>query len=235
MKSMAKYVLILTLYFGIILNLFAIGTYAEGRAIVRVIKLISGGIFFESFEGVLEIASFDENQDCEEIEMCYTPLKKQIEFSVRIENKETIKFLQNNLNKVILIDYKIHRLEPIALDTNFEILKAYPFKTNLAPDFPLKFVVEKTGSRNYSFFGKVLQIEYRGTAIKTYEGIYYDRQKDKIRPFSVTNEEMAEYVKKTMEYTKEYYIGISRAIIKGFRETAFDIFEINYNEQAGSL
>jgi len=226
---------ILTLYFGIVLNLSAFGTYAEGRAIVKVIKLISGGILFESFEGVFEIASFDDSENCDEIEKCYTPTKKQVEFSVRIENKDTIKFLQVNLNKVILIDYKIHRLEPIALSTNFEILKAYPFKTNLVPDFPLKFVVEKTGSRNYSFFGKVLQIEYRGTAIKTYEGIYYDRQKDKIRPFSVTNKEMAEYVKKTMEYTKEYYIGISKSIVKGFRETTFDIFEINYKEQAGGL
>jgi hypothetical protein len=38
-----------------------------------------------------------------------------------------------------------------------------------------------------------------------------------------------------MEYTKEYYIGISKSIVKGFRETTFDIFEINYKEQAGGL
>ncbi|GIX41252.1 MAG: hypothetical protein KatS3mg129_0985 [Leptospiraceae bacterium] len=230
-----RILILIYFYFGFIFNLLAIGTYAEGRAIVRIIKLISGGIFFESYEGVLEIATYDDNEECEQIEDCYTPLKKQVEFSVNIENKETIKFLQNNLNKVILIDYKIHRIEPIALSTNFEILKAYPFKTNLPPDFPQKFIVEKTGSKNYSFFGKILQLEYRGTAVKTYEGIYYDRQKDKVRPFSITNEDMANYAKQTMEYTKEYYIGISKSIIKGFRETTFDIFEINYKERAGGV
>jgi len=227
--------ILIFLYFGFVFQLFGLGTYAEGRAIVRVIKLVSGGIFFESFEGVFEIASYDQNQECEQMEDCFTPQKKQIEFSVAIENKETIKFLQDNINKVILIDYKIHRIEPIALSTNFEVLKAYPFKTNLPADFPLKFVAKKTGSKNYSFYGKVLQLEYRGTAVKTFEGIYYDRQKDKIRPFSITSEDMANYVKQTMEYTKEYHIGISQSIIKGFRETVFDIFEINYKERAGGV
>ncbi len=216
-------------------SLYGFGTYAEGRAIVKVIKLTSGGIFFESFEGTLEIASFDSNEKCENFEDCYTPQVKQVDFSVRIENKETIKFLKDNLNKVILIDYKIHRIEPITLSTSFEILKAYPFKLNLPPDFPTKFIVKKTGSRNFSFFGKVLQLEYRGTVVRTFEGIYYDRQKDKIRLISITNADMANYIRKSMEYTKEYHIGISKSIIKGFRETTFDIFEINYLEAAGGI
>lgn len=227
--------LVIVLIFFISIRLYSFGTYAEGRAIVKVIKLTSGGIIYESFEGTLEIASIDSGEDCENFEDCYTPQVKQIDFSVRIENKETIKFLQNNLNKVILIDYKIHRIEPIALSTGFEILKAYPFKLNLPADFPTKFIVQKTGSRNFSFFGKILQLEYRGTTYKTFEGIYYDRQKDKIRLFSVTNEDMANFIKKTMEYTKEYHIGISKSIIKGFRETSFDIFEVNYIESAGGV
>ncbi len=229
-----KYVLYLFLYFGIIINLYSLGTYAEGRAIVRVIKFVSKGIFFESYEGVLELGSFDDDEDCED-ENCYTPQKKQIEFSVRLENKDTIKFINTNLNKVILIDYKIHRIEPISLSTSFEVLKASSFVMDLPQDFPLKYVVKKTGSTNNSFFGKILQIEYRGTAVKSFEGIYYDRQKDKIRPFSVTNKDMANYIKKVMEYTKEYHIGISKAIIKGFRETPYDIFEINYTERAGGI
>ncbi len=230
-----KLSIVFFLYFSIIFNIYSFGTYAEGKAIVKVIKLTSGGIFFESYEGILEIASYDENESCEDFEKCYTPQKKQIGFSIYIENKDTIKFIMDNLNKVILIDYKIHRLEPIALSTSFEILKAYPFKANIPPDFPLKFIVKKTGSRNFSYFGKILQLEYRGTAVKSYEGLYYDRQKDKVRPFSITNEDMANYVKKIMEYTKEYHIGISKSIIKGFRETTFDIFEINFNEPAGGV
>ncbi len=216
-------------------NLYAFGTYAEGRAIVLIKKLTSGGILYESFEGTLEIASYEESEECEDFENCFTPLKIEIPFSIRIENKETIKFLQQNLNKVVLIDYKIHRIESISLDSNFEILKAYPFKIELPPEFPKKFIVEKTGSRNFSFYGKILQLEYRGTVTKSYEGIYYDRKKDKIRPFSITNEEMAKYVNSIMVYTKEYHIGISRAIVKGLRETHFDIFEINYLETAGGV
>lgn len=230
-----KKILIILLLFISNFSLYAFGTYAEGRAIVKVIKLTSGGILFESYEGVLQIASFDDDEDCENFEDCYTPQLQEIEFSVRVENKETIKFLLNNLNKVILIDYKIHRIEPIALSTGFEVLQAYPFKLNLPGDFPTKFVVKKTGSRNFSFFGKILQIEYRGTAFKTFEGIYYDRKKDKIRLFSITNEDMANYIKKIMEYNKEYHIGISKAIVKGVRETTFDIFEINYSEPAGGV
>ncbi|MFN3604155.1 MAG: hypothetical protein ACK4UJ_05565 [Leptonema sp. (in: bacteria)] len=230
---MKKSILLLSLLFNF--SLYGFGTYAEGRAIVKVIKLTSGGIIFESYEGTLEIADYDSNESCENFEDCYTPKLKQMDFSVRIENKEVIKFLLDNLNKVILVDYKIHRIEPIALSTGFEILKAYPFKKELEGDFPTKLVVNKTGSTNYSFFGKVLQLEYRGTAIKTYEGIYYDRQKDKIRLFSITNESMANFVKKSMEYTKEYHIGISKAIIKGFRSTPYDIFEINYLERAGGI
>ncbi len=229
-----RVILFTIFYFGIIINLYSLGTYAEGRAVVRVIKFISQGIFILSYEGILEIASYDEEEKCEE-ENCYTPQKKQLPFSVRQENKETIKFINDNLNKVILIDYKIHRIEPISLSTSFEVLKASPFRMELPPDFPLKFLVKKTGSTNYSFFGKILQIEYRGTAIKTFEGVYYDRQKDKIRPFSVTNEDMANYIKQIMEYTKEYHIGISKAIIKGFRDTPYDIFEINYLERAGGI
>lgn len=229
-----QWIFYLALYLVLNINLYSLGTYAEGRAIVRVIKFISQGVFIQSYEGVMEIASYDKSEPCEE-ENCYTPQKIQIDFSVRLENKETIKFINNNLNKVILIDYKIHRIEPIALSTNFEVLNASPFVMNLPQDFPLKFIVKKTGSTNYSYFGKILQLEYRGTAIKTYEGLYYDRQKDKIRPFSITNEDMANYAKKVMECTKEYHIGISKAIIKGFRETAFDIFEINYTERAGGI
>ncbi|MCS7204128.1 MAG: hypothetical protein NZ853_00355 [Leptospiraceae bacterium] len=224
-------ILLLTL----IKNIEAIGTYAEGRAIVKVIQLISKGIFVESYEGVFEIASYNEDEECSDFQNCYTPQIEKVEFSIRIENKETIKFIQENLNKVILIDYKIHRIEPIALGTNFEVLKAYPFKLNLPIDFPEKFIVTKSGVENYSFFGKVLQLEYRGTAIKSYEGIYYDRQRDKIRPFSLTNEDMANFIKTAMEYTKEYHIGVSKALIAGLRETKFDIFEINYVRPAGGV
>ena len=63
-------------------SLLALGTYSEGRAIVKVIKMESQGIFINSFEGEFEVASYDKSEQCDmEDGTCYTPQKKTVKFS----------------------------------------------------------------------------------------------------------------------------------------------------------
>jgi hypothetical protein len=217
--------------------LYAFGTYAEGKAYVLLRESGTKGIFIKSYEGVFEIASYDDDEKCKEEEQCYTPQKEELRFSVRLENKEVIQFLQKNLDRVMLIEYRIHRIKPVALSTSFEVLKAYPVKASHGPDFPWKFVSKITGSSETSVYGKVLRLEYRGTAVATYEGLLYDRRLDRVRPFSVTDESMARHIYRCMDSLQEYNIGLSRSITTAleFRESKYDVFEINYRDRAGSI
>jgi len=223
------------LIFFVVLPLHAFGTYGEGRAYVVLRELGSKGVIFTSYEGLFEIATYDENEACVSDEQCYTPQKVTIPFSVRIENKQTIQFLQKNIDRLMLIEYRIHRIKPIALSTSFEVLNAFGVAVNHGPDFPWKFVSRKTGSAETSLFGKVLRLEYQGMVVGTYEGILYDRRLDKIRPFSVTDENMARHIWRCMEAQPEYNIGLSRALVKGLRSSKYDVFEINYHERANSV
>lgn len=215
-------------------QLAAIGTYAEGRAIMQIVKIESQGILFDSYEGEMVVASFDSQENCRD-DACYTPQKRVIRFSVDIDNTALIQYLTKNLNRVALIDYRIHRIKSPTLGSTFEVTGAKALNARQTRDFAWKFVRDKTGSRNFSVYGKVLRLEYRGTFVGTYEGILYDRQADKIRPFSITDDLMAEHVMKAMESVQEYHIGISEAIVTGFRESDYDIFEINYKERAGGI
>ena len=215
-------------------SVWALGTYAEGRAIVRVTKLESQGIIYTSYEGEFEIATYDKSEKCSMDEgTCYTPQKKTVKFSIRDENKEIASFMQANLNRVMLIDYKIHRIEPISLKTSLEVLGAKPLLAKQPEDFKRREAVGKTGSQgNKSIYGKILKLEYRGTMVGTYEVLLYNRQKDRIYPVSITNEKMAEYAREAMNSTQEYYIGVSTALVSGFRESDIDIYEINYDKDA---
>lgn len=230
-----KRTLVLLLVLASASPVFGFGTYGEGKAIVYLKSMSSKGIIFESYEGVIEIASFDEDEKCDKPEDCFTPLKEEIRFSVRPESKETVQFLQRNPDRVMVIEYRLHRLKPVALSTSFEVLKAGPLRETQPGDFAWMFVSKKTGSLNYSVYGKILRFEYRGTAVGTYEGIYYDRKADRIVPFSVTDEAMARHVYLCMDSLQEYNMGISRAIVTGMRESKLDIFEINYRESAGGI
>ncbi|HBS05311.1 MAG TPA: hypothetical protein DEA96_10115 [Leptospiraceae bacterium] len=215
-------------------SLLALGTYSEGRAIVKVIKMESQGIFINSFEGEFEVASYDKSEQCDmEDGTCYTPQKKTVKFSIDNDNKEVAQFLIENMNRVMLIDYKIHRIEPVSLKTSFEVLGAKPLLNKQPENFVRRKNVSKTGGAgNVSIYGKVLKLEYRGTMVGTYEALVYNRQKDKILPVSITNEAMAAYVKEAMNSSQEYYIGLSTAVVSGLRESDIDIFEINYDKPA---
>ncbi|AMX59011.1 hypothetical protein IQB76_12580 [Leptospira borgpetersenii serovar Hardjo-bovis] len=218
-------------------SVFALGTYSEGWAVVRLIQFESRGIIFDSQEGLLEFTTYDKSEKCEASkDECFTPLKEKIEFSVRPENGEVVNFLNNNVNQEILVQYRVHKIEPIALSTDFEVIGAQKQITTIPKEAPDKIIVNKSGSRrNFSVSGRILKLEYQGTIIGTYEGLYLDEVRGKVHPFSVTNEEVAAFAWNTMKFGTKYYIGVSVAFATGWRKSDYDIFEINYNSSAGGV
>ena len=99
-----------------------------------------------------------------------------------------------------------------------------------------KLIVSKTGSkRNFSVSGKILSLEYQGTIIGTYEGLYLDEVRSKVHPFSITDEKMANYAWNTMKSNMKSNFGISVAFATGFRKSNYDLFEINYKAPAGGV
>ncbi|MEQ8351131.1 MAG: hypothetical protein RH862_06585 [Leptospiraceae bacterium] len=213
---------------------FALGTYAEGRAIVKVTKMESQGIFFNSFEGEFEIATFDKTEKCDiEDGTCYTPGKKVVKFSIDSDNKAVYQFMIENMNRVMIIDYKIHRIEPVALKTSLEVLGAKALLPKQPENFVRRKRVSQSGTQgNKSIYGKFLKLEYRGTMVGTYEALVYNRQTDKILPVSISNETMAAYVKEAMGSSQEYYIGLSTQLVEMVSDSNIDVFEINYDKPA---
>lgn len=217
--------------------LFALGTYSEGWAVIVPTKLESSGIVFTSYEGTFNVAHFDRNESCDESEnQCYTPKAKSYQFSIRDDNAATVKFVLENLNREMLIHYRIHRVEAAALSTDFEVVEAFGILQDYPAELKRQLVVQQSGSkRSFSTFGKVLQLEYRGRAVGTYEGLYYDKQRGKVHPFSVTNEEMAQHIIQCMRSTKPYYFGVTVSYVTGFRESNYDIYEVNFDGPAGAV
>ncbi|MCB1165742.1 MAG: hypothetical protein KDK37_01175 [Leptospiraceae bacterium] len=218
---------------------YALGTYAKGRAFIVVTKLESKGVFFTSYEGVFEVASYDKSEKCDEDnEQCYTPTKQSVKFSISDDNKDVANFVLQNIGRLMIIDYKIHRITPIALSTDFEVVGAAAPLVQPKADFQRSIRVVQTGkSKNFTFYGKILRMEYRGTANKSWECLVYNREKDKVLPISITDEEMAKYVQSAMATAKEYYIGVSRAIFNtgALRDSNYDIYAINYDQAPGLI
>ena len=216
----------------------AIGTYEDGWMLAKKLtKFESGGLLFESWEGEITVDSIEKKEECNEKKYeCFTPKEQQIKFSVSLENGAAINFLRNKKDRgSFLIHFRVHRIEAAKLKEDFEIIEAKDFETSPPGNFPSKKISRKTGSRNFSLYGRVVRLSDQGTMISTYEGLYLDMKRNKIHPFSVTDEEMAEHVIKAMQYEKPFYIGISVAITTGFRKSDHDVFEINYTEEAGGV
>lgn len=206
----------------------AVGTYAEGWMVVKKLtKLESQGIIFDSYEGELIATSYNDDEKCSRDDYeCYTPVDETIEFSVRPDKKEVIDFLQQNKGSSFLIRYRIHRIESLGLNSDFEILEAMAPGTSQASP-PADKKVDKTGSRHFTFKGQFLQLDYQGNIIGTHEGLYLDEKTGKVHPFSVTNEGMAKHIYDVMKTGKSVYIGVSDAIITGFRKSDYDIFAVS--------
>jgi hypothetical protein len=215
--------------------LFSAGTFADGWAIVRVTRLENKGIVYRSYEGVLEWVGFDPDEKCDAAtEECFLPILESRAFSLREDQSKLIRFIGENLNREMLVHYQIHRVTALKLSTDFEILEAYEISRRLPAGFPEKKLVEQTGDkRNFSVKGKFLKIERKGTAIKTYEIVYYNREKDRVHPASITDRDMAEFAIQTMHFDIEFFFGVSESFVKGVRESTYDIFEINYKGRAG--
>lgn len=215
--------------------LFAIGTYSEGWAFVTLKKFEQRGIFIDSWEGDVALAHFDSGEACDEAaNQCYTPTERILAISVRPETHEAVDVMRNNIGRQILIRYRTHRIEALALDSDIEILEAKLPETRSEARVAERKVVDRSGGRrNFSVRGRILQMERRGTAVKTYEGLYLDEQNNKVHPFSVTDGDMAEHIYAVMQQGGSYFIGVSVAYVTGLRESDYDIFEINFNEAAG--
>ncbi len=215
---------------------YPLGTFATGQVIIKLTKFESEGIVCESYEAEAQTAGYDTDEECDDKkDECFTPKLVTFRFSIRNDNARVINFMRGNLQKEMLLIYKIHRIEPACLGTSFEVTEVLSRTDQPPASMPFKQAAPKTGSRSFSTYGRIVKLEYQGTAVGTFEGLYYDKTKDKIHPFSITNEEMARYVFETMKYGKDFYIGLSIAILTGFRKSNHDIFEINYRESAGGL
>lgn len=134
-------------------SVFALGTYSEGWAVVKLVQFESRGIIFDSHEGLLEFTAYDKSEKCEASkDECFTPSKEKVEFSVRPENAEVVNFLNSNVNQEILVQYRIHKIEPIALSTDFEVIGAQKQIATIPKEAPDKIIVGKSGSkRNFRF------------------------------------------------------------------------------------
>lgn len=218
---------------------YALGTYAKGRAFIVVTKLESKGIFFTSYEGVFEVASYNKTERCDDDKgECYTPMKQSVKFSISDDNKDVANFISQNIGRLMIIDYRIHRITPIALSTDFEVVGAAAPMLQPKADFQRSIRVKQTGAdRNFAFYGKILRMEYRGTANKSWECLVYNREQDKVLPISITDEEMAKYAQGAMATAKEYYMGVSKAIINtgALRDSNYDIYAINYDKKPGLI
>lgn len=217
--------------------LLAVGTYAEGWVLAKVIQFESRGIVFESYEGIMEIASYNKEEKCvEEKDECFSVTRIKQNFSVRPENGEIVNLLKKSINQEILMQYRVHRITAIALSSDTEILKVTSLSSALPEGTKDVFAVKKTGSkRNFSTQGKILQLDYQGTFIGTYEGLYLDSTRGKVHAFSVTSPEMANHAWKVMQSSRSFHMGISVAFATGFRKSDYDLFEINFNEPAGGV
>ncbi len=214
----------------------ALGTYADGWVMIKLAKFESRGILIDSFEGLGDIKGFNKDENCDkDKDQCYTPVVTQIALSVRSENAETANFMRTNVGKDMLIHYRIHRIEPLALSTDMEVLEVKIPAATVPADFPTQKRTPKTGSRSFSVYGRFLRLEYAGTAVGTYEGLYMDEKSGKIYPFSITSEEMANFAYQTMQYSQSFYFGVSVAIVTGWRKSDHDIFEVNYKEPADAV
>ncbi len=217
-------------------SLNAFGTYSEGWAVVVPTKLEQSGIIFDSYEGMYDVVTFDRNEKCDEKEnQCFNPKSKSLAFSIRPENARAVNFIQKNIGREMLVQYRVHRITAIALSSELEILDAKPIEPQVSKDVKRQVAVQKSGAkRAFSLYGKILLFEYRGRAIGTYEGIYYDKQRDRVHPFSVPNEEMAKFIPTAMASSTPFYFGVSVSYVTAWRESDYDIYEINYDAPAGA-
>jgi hypothetical protein len=236
MLNFKIFILLLILFFNG--KIFAFGTYSEGWASAKIIQFESRGLIFESYEGLMELSTFSSDEKCdEEKDECYTITKQKIPFSVRPENAETVNLLMKSLNQDLVIRYRIHRIEAIALSSETEVIEALASVNSMPTELESdKLIVSKTGAkRNFSVSGKILRLEYQGTMIGTYEGLYVDELRGRVHPFSITDEKMANYAWITMKSNMKSNLGISVAFATGFRKSNYDLFEINYKAPAGGV
>jgi len=220
-------------------TLKAAGESARGIAIIRLIKLEHKGMITKSYEGIADRAGYDGGEKCDESNyQCFNPTLDTFDLSIRDtpQNKNLINFMLSNLEKEMIIEYQVHRIAAFSLSSRTEVLAAFPQQEILPDNIDRVFKTPKTGDKSsFDIFGRVLRLEKRGLTVKSWEGIYLDRKRRKVHPFSLSNEAMAQHLLKLIRYQPEYHMGVSVHYFATVRETPYDIFEINYSGPTGRL
>ncbi|MCB1172707.1 MAG: hypothetical protein KDK39_04040 [Leptospiraceae bacterium] len=213
--------------------LWALGSYAEGWRVVKLLRMEESGLIFSSYEGKFEVMSFDSGEKCVERDyMCYTPTTTELRFSVRSENTDVVNFLKDNEGQEFVIRYRQHLIEPVALSTDLEVLEIKALTEDKPAELPATISVEKAGSkRSFAIQGRVIKLDYEGNLVGTFEGLYLDTERNKVFPFSVTEEALAKHVMQLMVCKKSYFMGLSQAYVNvTFRESDYDLFAIDMDK-----
>ena len=208
-KNQLKMAIILALVSFSFFYFFAFGTFAEGSVVGKIIQFENRGIIFESYEGVMEVTNFEKEEKCDASkDECFAPKKTKIDFSVRTDKPELINLMMKSINQELLIGYNIHRIKSISLSSEMEVLSAAKQESSALAEQGDKLAVAKREEKEiFSVSGKILQLDYQGTFVGTYEGLYLDESRGKVHPFSVTNEQMAKYALAAMKASGKIQYG----------------------------
>ena len=165
-------------------DLHALGSYSRGRKIIKLVKFESRGFVKESWEGVAIEPSYDDDEKCDKKKnQCYTPIAKRFKLSVRPKRKKVVNFMRKNIGREMLVIFRYHKFEPVALSSNFEVLDVYSQGARPPSNFKRRITAKKSGTINFSLYVRILSLEKRGIAINTYEGLFLDVRKGKSTSF----------------------------------------------------
>ena len=90
-KNQFKLAILLALVSFFPSSIFALGTYAEGSVVGKIIQFESRGIIFESYEGVMEVTKFEKEEKCDATKDDVKEVKENMECGIAIKNFNDIK------------------------------------------------------------------------------------------------------------------------------------------------
>ncbi len=199
---------------------------SDGFAVVRLKNLEKAGVVFTNWVGTVEVAGYNGVESCDE--ECYTPTIEVVPFELADDDELLVNFLRANQGNVMFVRYDLP-----TFGDEWQIVDARPWIKTPPPGLPSVLRVKPSGARrNFSLYGRVLRLQREGTFGNIWEGLYMEKDGRRVHPVSITSDEVALFLEKAMASQEYYYMGISVAFFSGFRNSAHDIFEINYKQQA---
>lgn len=197
----------------------------DGFAVVVLKSLEKSGVLSVTWGGTFEVPWYNPGENCDlNAGDCYEPVTRSVEFKVSGENPVVLNFLQANQGREMFVRYNL----PMFGD-DWQVIDAAEWAKNPPRGLPTSIQVKPTGSKtNLVVYGRILRLQREGTFQNIWEGLYLDQSKRKVLPISITSDAVATYLEKAMSAREVYYMGISVSYVPGFRNSAQDIFEINY-------